>query len=87
VSSSVTLHFFFFFSYSLYILLTVLSQAPLPTIFPLLPLPSSLSAWGSPGYPPTLALQVSARLSASSPIEPDKAAGRIYPIYRQQLLG
>jgi hypothetical protein len=59
------------------------------------PIPPPLLLWADenpPGYPPpthpTLTLQVSTRLRASSPTEARQLspARRTYPIYRQQIL-
>ena len=89
----VFLHFYLFiysFILSLYIPLTAPSWSPPPTILSLSPLPFS-SDWvrGPPGYPSTLALQVSARLnpSSSTEVRQGSPARRTHPIYRQQLLG
>lgn len=60
-----------------------------PTILPLCPLPFSSSGWGPSGYPPTLALQISASLDVSSHTESrqDSSDRRTYSTDRQQILG
>jgi hypothetical protein len=45
-----------------------------PIILPHTPSPSPLSWWGPPGYPPTMAHQVSAGLDSPFSLRPDKAA-------------
>jgi hypothetical protein len=87
---NIFIHSFIYFTYSLYIpltalLLVTLSHNPSP-----IPHPFFSEQVGVPmGTPPTLALQDSSRLGASSPTEArqDSPASRIHPTYRQQLLG
>jgi hypothetical protein len=68
--SALNNYLFFFnllFTYSLYILLIVPLDSPSPQSFPNLSFSSEQV--GAPGYPPTLALQVSVGLGISSPTE------------------
>jgi hypothetical protein len=58
---------------SLYILLTALLLVTPPKVPPPFP-PPSLNEWVARGHLPTLAHQVFARLGASSPLKPDRAA-------------
>jgi len=79
---------FFFFSYSLYIMLSASSQSAPPTILP--PIPSLLIwAGGVSMSTPTLAHQVSVGPGTFSPTEARQGhpAKRPYPTGKQQLFG
>ena len=87
------LYDFFKFNFIFYLFTLHLAHCPTPghrlSQFPNLPSSSPLSRLGSPGYPPTLALQASVRQAASSLTETRQGspARRIYLTDRQQLLG
>ena len=92
------IHLFLFFHYFILLFINVFYLFTLhPAHYPLLVAPShnpslslsSRQARGPPGYPLTLAFQVSARLGASFPTEARWGcpASRTYPMHRQQLFG
>jgi hypothetical protein len=86
----IVMDFFYCFTHSLYIPLTVPLPLTPPSILPSIPLPFfSKEVETPPPVSPFPAHQVSVRLGASSPTEAKQSspARRTYSTYRQQLLG